>query len=168
VIFGNGLRPAMLKPEQVAQLAAAAARADQPGTLLQAIERVGAATIGQSLFTVMRFDEAALMVERLYSSNPEAYPPGGRKKKRETAWGVHVLIERRVFVGEGEEAIRSAFEDHPLILSLGLRSVVNVPVVVAGRCRGTLNFLCERATLSQTDVAAASLLSLVAAPVLVR
>jgi GAF domain-containing protein len=158
----------MLTPEQVARLAAAAASADQPGTLLQAIEGVGAATIGQSLFTAMRFDEAAMEVERLYSSDPQAYPVGGRKRKRETAWGMHVLIGRRVFVGEGEEAIRSAFDDHPLILGLGLRSVVNVPVVAGGRCRGTLNFLCKRPTLSQSDVALAGLLSLVAAQVLVR
>ncbi|HEX8168291.1 MAG TPA: GAF domain-containing protein [Beijerinckiaceae bacterium] len=158
----------MLTSEQVAQLAAAAAGAEQPGTLLNAIERVGAATIGQSLFTAMRFDEAAMEVERLYSSDPQAYPPGGRKKKRETAWGAHVLTGRRVFVGEGEEAIRAAFDDHPLILSLGLRSVVNVPVVVAGRCHGTLNFLCRRASLSQDDVATASLLALAAAPVMMR
>jgi GAF domain-containing protein len=133
---------------------------------LGAIERVGAATIGQALFTVMRFDEATMEVERLYSSDPQAYPVGGRKRKRHTAWGAQVLTGRRVFVGEGEEAIRAAFDDHPLILGLGLRSVINVPVVVADRCYGTLNFLCERGSLSQEDVATARLLALVAAPVL--
>lgn len=158
----------MLGPEQVAELAAAAASPGQPGTLLSAIERAAAATIRQSLFTAMRFDEAAMEVERLYSSDPRAYPVGGRKRKRDTAWGAHVLAGRRVFVSEGEEAIRSAFDDHPLILGLGLRSVVNVPIVVADRCHGTLNFLCERASLSPQDVATAKLLALVAASVLAR
>jgi hypothetical protein len=156
----------VLSADQIEDLAAAAASPEQPSALLQGIGRVGAATIGQALFTAMRFDEDAMEVERLHSSDPAAYPLGGRKRKRDTAWGRHVLIERRVFVGEGEEAIRAAFDDHALILGLGLRCVINVPVVFAARCHGTLNFLATRAAVSSEDVAPARLLALIAAPAL--
>ena len=156
----------MLTPDQIRQLSEAAAEAGQPGPLLRALEAVAAATIAPSLFTVMLFDEPRMEVERLHSSNPAAYPPGGRKSKRETPWGEHVLAQRRVFVGEGEAAIRKSFDDHALILDLGLRSVVNVPVTFDGRCLGTLNFLWSGPKVSEADVAAARLLGLVAAPAL--
>ena len=155
---------ASLMASQVARLAAAAAEPEQPGSLFLAIDQVGAETLGHALFTANAFDEAAMAVERIYTSDDRAYPVGGRKPKRDTAWGRHVLIERRVYVGEGEEAIRQAFADHELILSLGLRAVVNVPVVFAARCVGTLNFLWRSPTVPPRDVAVARLLALTAMP----
>src|SRR3954454_5239044 len=154
----------MLGDEDIADLTDATALGNQPGELLRAVERVGRRTIGQALFTVMRFDERAMEVERLYSSDRAAYPVGGRKQKRDTAWRRHVLLEKHVFVGEGAEAIRAAFDDHDRILGLGLLSVINVPVVFAGECRGTVNFLFNRASLTPSDASTARLLSLVALP----
>lgn len=158
---------ASLTASQVARLAAAAAEPEQPGSLFRAIDQVGAETFGHALLTANRFDEAAMAVERIYTSDDRAYPVGGRKPKRDTAWGRHVLVERRVYAGEGEDAIREAFADHELILSLGLRAVVNVPVVFAARCLGTLNFLWRSPTVSPRDVAIARLLALTAAPAFV-
>ena len=60
-------------------------------------------------------------LERLFSSNPEAYPPGGRKQKKGTPWGQHVLIEQKIFIGEGTEAIRQSFDDNETIERLGLQ-----------------------------------------------
>jgi GAF domain-containing protein len=80
-------------------------------------------------------------LERLYSSNPEAYPPGGRKQKRGTAWGQHVLIEQKIFVGEGSQAIEQSFDDHETIKRLGLQSIINIPISSDARCLGTLNIL---------------------------
>ena len=156
---------AALTADQVVRLAAAAAAPDQPHALLNAIEEVARETIGSSLFTAMVFDEAAMTVERIYTSNAAAYPLGGRKPKRDTAWGRHVLLDRRVYVGEGEAMIRDAFADHELILSLGLRSVINMPVVVAGECRGTLNFLWQQPRIRQRNVSMSGLLTLIAAAV---
>lgn len=143
-----------LLPDQSALLAAAAAAVDQPRALLQAVDTVGRQATGHSLFTAMLFDQASMTVQRIFTSDDQAYPLGGRKPKRDTAWGRHVLIEHRVFVGEDAGAIRAAFDDHALILGLGLRAVVNIPVVIAGRCRGTLNFLWDRA-LRPDDIAVA-------------
>ena len=151
---------------QLDELAAAAARPDQPAALLKAIAGVAAAALEAALVTAMRFDEAAMEVERVFSSDPGAYPVGGRKRKRDTAWGRQVLIERKVFVGEGEAAIRAAFDDHPKILGLGLRAVINVPVVFGGACLGTVNVLTRRDRVSPEEVVLCRHLALVATPAL--
>lgn len=155
-----------LSPAQLETLRRAAAGPGQPQGLLAAVGRVAAEAMGCALFTVMRFDEAAMEVERLYSTRTAAYPVGGRKAKRDTPWGHHVLTERRVFIGEGEAAIRAAFDDHATILALGLRSIINVPLIDGDACRGTANFLKYEASLSADDVETAMTLALVAAPAL--
>jgi len=117
--------------------------ADQPSAICTALETLSAEVIGHRLFTVMRFDSARYEVQRIYSNLPAAYPPGGRKRKRATAWADHVLRDMKVFLGSRPDDIRSAFDDHETILSLGLGSVLNIPVVYSGRCVGTMNLLHE-------------------------
>lgn len=138
----------------------------QPGALLGAIARIAESVVGAALVTAMRFDEDAMAVERVFSSDPRAYPVGGRKRKRDTAWGRHVLIERRQFVGEGEAAIRAAFDDHAVILGLGLRAAINSPVVFGGRCLGTLNVLTRRDRVTADEAALCGHLALLALPAL--
>jgi GAF domain-containing protein len=139
------------------------AAADAAAAFL-AIDAYAHATLAHTLCTINRYDAGAMRVLRLYSSNPGAYPPGGSKDKAGTAWGRHVLQERRVFVGEGEDAIREFFDDHGAIRELGLRSVINVPVVYGGACLGTVNFLMPRPAVSDADVHAARLAGLLALP----
>ncbi|MBV8534691.1 MAG: GAF domain-containing protein [Alphaproteobacteria bacterium] len=139
------------------------AAADTPATLFAAIATAAADAMGCALFTVMRFDAAAGEVERLHSTNAEAYPVGGRKAKRDTPWATQVLGERRVFVGAGDAAIRGAFDDHEKIRSLGLHSIINVPVVVADTCVGTVNFLMFRDIVAPADIAVAEELGRIAA-----
>ncbi|MBD9419951.1 GAF domain-containing protein [Achromobacter sp. ACM04] len=147
----------------VAAIARAYAAAD-PVAALRAIDAHAHAALAHTLCTVNRYDAQAMRVLRLYSSNPEAYPPGGSKDKSGTAWGRHVLLEQKLFVGEGEDAIREFFDDHDAIQRLGLRSVINVPVVYGGVCLGTVNFLMPRAAVSDADVQAAQLAGLLALP----
>ena len=140
-----------------------AAAADRPQALFAEIAAVAAEALGCALFTAMHFDAAAGEVERLYSTDPRAYPIGGRKTKRDTPWAAHVLAERRVFVGAGDAAIRAAFDDHEKIRALGLHSIINVPITAAGTCVGTVNFLMRGETLTAEDVAVAEALGQAAA-----
>ena len=55
-------------------------------------------------------------------------------------------------MGEGEDAIQAFFDDHAAIQALGLRSVINVPVVLDGACLGTLNFLMPRPAVSASNL----------------
>ena len=142
----------------------AAAAGGQPGTVFAAIAAVAAEVMGCALFTAMRFDAAAGEVERLYSTDPRAYPVGGRKAKRDTPWAEQVLSQRRVFVGAGDAAIRAAFDDHATILGLGLHSIINVPVTAGNICVGTLNFLMRGDRVAESDVALAEALGRMPAP----
>lgn len=111
--------------------------------------------IGYRLFTVTWFDAAAMQVERVYSSNALAYPVGGRKAKRDTAWGRQVLIDGTPLICEGDEAIVRMFEDHGTILGLGLHASINAPVLSEGECVGVLNFLMASDRVSPQQLRAA-------------
>jgi GAF domain-containing protein len=132
-----------LDADDLYALAQAQRAADQPRAICTALETLTAEVIGHRLFTVMRFDSACSEVQRIYSNMPAVYPNGGRKRKKATAWADHVLRDMKVFLGNRADDIRSAFDDHSTILGLGVGSVLNIPVVYAGRCLGTMNLLHE-------------------------
>ena len=82
-----------------------------------------------------------IRLQRIWTSEPGAYPVGGAKRKTGTPWTCHLLEQCKVFVGEGDRALAEVFDDHALIASLGLQAVVNVPIVRDGRCAATFNVL---------------------------
>ena len=125
--------------------------------LFELIDREAAPTTGHRLFTVTAFDAVTMTVQRVYSSNPAAYPVGGRKPKRDTEFARRILIERQPLVCEGDDEIRRIFDDHETIIGLGLHSSINAPVAHGDRCVGVLNFLmsAERVTREQVDFATA-------------
>ena len=150
----------MLDKDDIGNLSAGAAKS--PATLFAAIAEVARRRVGAGLVTAMRHDEAASMVERIYSSNEQAYPVGGRKVKQESDWSRHVLIEQRVLVSAGDEAIRKHYNDHAIIFGLGLHSCVNVPLVSQGKCIGTLNVLRAQAEWSEEQITIARELGIAA------
>ena len=87
----------------------------------------------------MRYLPATVEVERLYSSNPTAYPPGGRKPKQGTPWGDAVLDRGEVFIAADVEGVRKAFSDHALLAQLGISAILNIPIRHHGRVLGTMN-----------------------------
>lgn len=128
-------------------------------SVFAAAEAAAQTLIGHRLFTIMRFDAERMLVERIHSSNPEAYPIGGQKPKRESAWRRHVLEQGKVFIGHNSDDIRWVFDDSELILSLGLHAVLNVPVKSAGRVVGTMNLLDRTAHYSIHDAETASVMA---------
>ena len=148
----------------IAQCAAALADPDQPQATLALIHRLGMTLPGHCLFSVNAFRARTMEVERLYSSNVQAYPVGGRKQKKATVWGQQVLLDRQLFVGEGDAAIRAAFNDHELMVSLGIHSIINVPVVWRDTCLGVLNFACPMTHIVAPQIAAARWFGLMAVP----
>lgn len=141
-----------LTVRELARLAVIVAETEDPHTLFAAADALIERTIGHKLFTVMRVHEATQEAERLYSSNAEAYPVGGRKKKQDTHWGRVVLTEGQVFVARTPEEIRHAFADHELIGSLGIGSIMNVPIGFAGRRLGTMNVSHDANWFTPEDV----------------
>lgn len=98
---------------------------------------------GPCLLTVNRLQgqRCPLRLARVYSSNPEAYPVGGYKDKPDSGWTRQVLMRGERYVGEGEAALAWAFDDHARIASLGLRCVINQPLILKAQVVGTLNLL---------------------------
>jgi GAF domain-containing protein len=141
----------MLNKDDIEALSAGAAKS--PVALFAAIAEVARRRVDAGLVTAMRHDEAASTVERIYSSNEQAYPVGGRKLKRDTGWSRKVLAEHQVLLSAGDEGIRESFDDHPIIFGLGLHSCVNVPLVNEGKCIGTLNVLRVQADWSEEQIA---------------
>ena len=123
--------------------------------------------LGHKLLTVMRHVAATAEVERIYSSNPRAYPVGGRKQKQGTPWGEKVLDRGEVFIARDLDALRAAFADHALIFSLGIGSIMNVPILLHGRCLGIVNVSHDTGRYGDADVGPAMLLAALLAPMLI-
>lgn len=137
---------------QLMSLTGTIAEATSPDEIFTAVADVAKSCIDYKLLTIMAFDAENMRVKRLYSSNPDAYPLGGGKGKRDTPWGRQVLIEGRPFISASEEDIRKNFDDHNFIFELGLKSVMNIPIRIYGRTIGTLNFLNDASGYNARDL----------------
>ncbi len=133
-------------------LATALAQAKEPADVYRAVERLVAHGPGAKLFTLLVLTQDGQAVQRVYSSNEQAYPLAGQKRMGPTPWGDLVLTRRQTFLGRNAEDIRWAFPDHELIASLGLASAINIPIVAMGRVLGTLNALDVAGHYSDSDV----------------
>ena len=144
---------------ELTELAHIIAEADGPEPVFAAVAEAANRHIGHKLFTIMAFDAASMRVQRLYSNNPEAYPPGGAKAKRDTEWSRHVLEQGSPFIGHSAEDIRANFDDHDVIFGLGLESILNMPVRLQGKTIGTMNLLHEAAFYDTSDLVWGSFLA---------
>ena len=63
--------------------------------------------------------------------------------------------------------MREAFADHELIFSLGIGSIMNVPILLRGRCLGIANLSHHAGRYGEADVAPAGMLAGLLAPVFV-
>jgi hypothetical protein len=140
---------------RLARLAEAAAAASTPQTVFAAADAAMKELIGHRLFTLLFVVPGGAEVERIYSSDPVAYPLTGRKPMGPTPWGEHVIVGRRAWLGRDMEAIRWAFFDHALIASLGCGTCINVPVCALGEVVGTMNILDREHAFDERHVALA-------------
>ncbi len=106
-----------------------------------ALHRLADAVVGARLFTVMTVDMGAGLARRAYTSDPGSYPATGTKPIEMNAWFEVVHGRHEMFVANTLADIARVFPDHELIGSLGCGSVVNLPVLRAGRLVATANLL---------------------------
>ena len=67
----------MLNIDDIEILSAGAAKS--PAAMFAAIAQIATRRVDAGLVTAMRHDEVASTVERIYSSNEQAYPVGGER-----------------------------------------------------------------------------------------
>ena len=140
---------------------AATASSGSVTAVFDALQQLCHAVVGVKLFTITDHDPARDTVCRLYSSMPAAYPVSGTKpSERDSDWHRRVIGCHETFVLNSSPEIAAAFPDHALIQSLGCGSVINVPIVVAGRVLGTLNCLDAEGRYTPEVAARSELLKL--------
>ena len=128
-------------------------------TTLDDIESSARELFDVRLFTVLGIDGDT--VTRLHSSNPDAYPVGGRKslsRDIDPEWTRTCIESRRVFLGLTPADVRRIFADHELIARLGCGAIANVPVVDGDTVLGTLCILTPEGGLVADDAERAAAL----------
>lgn len=124
------------------------------------------AALGTRLFTVTRLDEGAGLFARVFTSHPVEYPVSGTKPMERDGWYDTTIAGKRTFVANTPPEFAKYFFDHELIVSLGLGSCINVPVVDAGSVLGTVNILAEAGHFTPEKLAAYEALVAKASPAL--
>ena len=150
----------------VARAMEIAASSQDPQAAYAAVDALAQRTIGHRLFTVMRYLPETVEVERLYSSNPADYPPGGRKPKQGTPWGDAVLDRGEVFIAPDADGVRAAFSDHALLARLGIASILNIPIRHRGRVLGTMNLSHQAGHFTPDTIEPARVLGALLVPLL--
>lgn len=141
-------------------------------TPLSSIADAAAESMGVELFTVTLIAPEGDEISRVYSTNTDVYPVGGRKRLDPSGtspiWYKQVLTEQRPYFGPTAKDIEEFFVDHDVIASLGLEAIINTPVVHDGTTIGSINFLAPAGVLSEDSVARALALTERALPVVIK
>ncbi|CAM3618846.1 GAF domain-containing protein [Bordetella sputigena] len=150
----------------VASALALAPAAGEPDPLLYAVDVLAQRLLGHRLFTVLRYDVAAGLAHRLYSSAPEIYPASGSKRIA-TAPALQRMVETgQPLLTPDAAAVRRNFPDAEAIFALGCASVLNLPVIVRGRLLGQVNLLHQAGHYTASAVEDGMVLTALAAPAL--
>ncbi|MCC0034196.1 MAG: GAF domain-containing protein [Hoeflea sp.] len=131
-------------------------------SLFPALDEMCQALIGHRLFSCSVFRMSGPesgSASRVYTSDPESYPLSSLKKIVPNRWTEQVIVRRETFVANSVEGFADVFPDHAFIASLGLGSVINLPVVFRGNFIGTVNMLHEAGYYTEARVEQAKLLA---------
>ena len=144
-------------------------RANGFNAAMSVIDDVCQAILGDGLLSRNKVSALAANVDesefqRLWSSNPHAYPAAGLKRKTLTPWSRQLLLRHEIFVGEGDAALAAVFDDHARIEALGLHSVVNVSLLMKGSCAATMSVLGSQEKWLPCEVTLICLLAVLATP----
>jgi len=141
-----------------AQMLAATAQPDGGASALALCRDVTVRLVGARLFTVMVYDPATQLQRRIFTDNAAAYPVSGEKPLSVGPWSEAIIDKQVPFVGNSLAELAVVFPDHALIGSLGLGSVLNVPIVIEGAVRSVFNMLHEPDYFTPERVATALML----------
>ncbi|KAL6249304.1 hypothetical protein RBB50_003157 [Rhinocladiella similis] len=146
------------------------ANVDLP-TIWSEVSRLLAQQFGHSLFTILTYSPALDRVVRVYSTRPDLHPLGQRHPQSSTgsldksesppppppqqqrrAWIQRVLVDGETWRGSTKEDLKGVFEDWELLWSIGLGSVLNIPVRLEGKTVGSLNILDGEHAYDEADL----------------
>ena len=138
--------------QELRAIAATWSAPQQPQATFEAIGAALKRQIGYGLYTITHILPGGREVERLHSTNPEAYAVGGRKPVLENAYRKQMFGEGRPFLGRKPSDFAPYFPDHEFIVSLGLGSVINLPLSFDGTPLGSVNILDREEAYDESHV----------------
>jgi len=153
-----------LVQEDVAAVVALSAESADARVVYREVERIAAQAMGWRLFTILRYVETDQAVERVHSSDEKAYPVGGRKPLDKITASHGAMEKGEVFLAASKDEVRKAFFDHELIFSLGITSILNVPIRHASRRLGTVNLCGEEGMYGRAEIAYGKILASLLVP----
>ena len=118
-------------------------RAASAAEIWLALQSLAAEVAGYKLFTVTTVDMENELARRVHTSHPEDYPVSGTKPITRDSWFEIVHGRQEIFAANTIADIAKVFPDHEKFWSMGLGSVVNLPVVIDGELAATINMLHE-------------------------
>lgn len=153
--------------EDVARVLSLSGGASRP-EIYAAVDALVRDTVGYKLLTVLKFVEETQEVERLYSSDPKAYPIGGRKQLKSINKDHSLAASGEIFLAANPDEVKATFPDHELIFSLGVGAILNAPIRHAGRRLGTLNCCGLANSYGAREIEAAKVLANLLVPLLFK
>lgn len=132
------------------------------------LDQIVKSTYDHKLLTILRFIEADSEVERLYSSDTQAYPLLGRKQKQDTVWGRIVLDQGQPLVSRNADDIRENFSDFETIFALGISGMINMPIIWDGRVLGSVNISHDAGHFGEADAGPLAVLVGIIAPLVAK
>nr|KAK5444627.1 hypothetical protein LTR18_004331 [Exophiala xenobiotica] len=138
------------------------ADADLP-TIWSELGRVLAQQFGYSLFTILTYSPNLDKVVRIHSTRHDLHPLGQRSSQgnsprlsavppQRKAWVRRLFEDGRIWRGSTKEDLKAVFEDWELLWSVGLGSVLNIPVRLGGKTIGSLNILDNERAYDEADL----------------
>lgn len=162
----NATRP--LTTDDVAAIIALSSTQPDPQQVYQLVQSIAAETCGWVLLTALKYVERDNVVERVYSSDADSHPVGGRKPLDKLVESHGAASAGDVFLAATKDDVRRAFYDHDLIFALGIGAILNAPISHAGRRLGTLNLCGREGSYRDGEIAAAKTLAGLLVPTLLR
>lgn len=138
------------------------ANADFP-TIWSELSTILAQQFGYSLFTILTYSPDLDKVVRIHSTRPELHPLGQRSSQgnslrastvppQRKAWVRRLFEDGEIWRGSTKEDLKAIFEDWELLWSVGLGSVLNIPVRLGGKTIGSLNILDKERAYDEADL----------------
>jgi transcriptional regulator with GAF, ATPase, and Fis domain len=112
-------------------------RQAQLDALAAALQRA----FGWKQFSINRYDASTDETSRVYSTAPETWPVGGRKKRKTSGWSERVIDRGEINLSSTAAEVEAVFGDHSKIAAHGCASILNLPVRYDGRTLGALNLM---------------------------
>ncbi|HZH12625.1 MAG TPA: GAF domain-containing protein [Microvirga sp.] len=144
------------------------ASSNQPNAVLEAAGEAFSKAVGHRLYTVTRNLAGGREVERIYSTNPDVYPVGGRKPVLPNAFTQQVREKMKPFLAKTPAGFIPLFPDHETITGLGLGCVMNLPIIFGGTVLGTVNLLDREGAYDEPHVDVAMIIARQILPVLME